>query len=251
MMEPSQKYRNHRSRWTIRELHFVEEHYGKLPAQDIADQLGRSINGIRRVVHLLGLGNKSVGPWTEAEIALLHSHYKKGAGLGKIQSLLPGRTRAAIAALACKLGITGRESWSASEKRFLKEHYGKMPTRKIAATLGRSVSAVRVTVNQLSLGKKSVGPWTEEEMAVLSDHYDRGLGITYVQSRLPGRTKGAIRAQASKMDLTGRRPWQPYEDIILREFYPELGSSIISKLPHRTLPAIKHQAKKLGLRYRR
>ncbi|PVZ78018.1 hypothetical protein C9426_35315, partial [Serratia sp. S1B] len=228
-----------------------EEQYGRLPTQDIADELGRSISGVRRIVHLLGLGNKSAGPWTEAEIAVLHTHYKKGAGLGKIQSLLPGRTKAAIAVLASKLGITGRESWSASEKRFLKEHYGKMPTRKIATTLGRSVSAVRVTVNQLSLGKKSLGPWTEEEMAVLSAHYNRGLGITYVQSRLPGRTKGAIRAQASKMDLTGRRPWQPYEEKILRAFYPELGSRIVNQLPHRTLPAIKHQAKKLGLRYRR
>ena len=33
--------------------------------------------------------------------------------------------------------------WSASEKRFLGEHYGTVPTRKIAATLGRSVSAAR------------------------------------------------------------------------------------------------------------
>jgi hypothetical protein len=39
-------------------------------------------------------------------------------------------------------------SWSASEKRFLVEHYGRVLTRKIAATLGRSVSAVRAVVNQ-------------------------------------------------------------------------------------------------------
>jgi len=66
---------------------------------------------------------------------------------------------------------------------------------------------------------------------------------------LPERTRGAIVAQAGKMGLTKVRLWQPDEDRVLREIYPEGGvPGVRERLPHRTIPAIKHRVTFLELR---
>lgn len=251
MSEKSHKPRNSHSHWTLTDIRFVEVHYGNRPTKEIAAILGRSVIAIRVVVDDLKLGKKLAEPWTEEEIAVLRAHYAKGAGLAHLQTLLPHRSRAAIAARASQMGITGKKSWSARENRFLKKHYGTLPTKEIATTLGRSVSAVRVAVNALGLGKKQVGPWTEQEMEVLQTHYADGTGLAYVQTLLPQRSRASITVQASKMGITQQRSWHPEENRILQEFYSAIGTQVIEKLPHRSIPAIKHQANQLGLRYQK
>lgn len=50
------------------------------------------------------------------------------------------------------------------------------------------------------------------------------------------------------MGLTGVRLWQPDEDSVLREIYPESGGLEVQEmLPHRTIQAAKHRAMNLGL----
>lgn len=48
--------------------------------------------------------------------------------------------------------VDGHSNWIREEKSFLKKHYGNLPTKEIAARLGRSVSAVRAAVVQLDPG---------------------------------------------------------------------------------------------------
>ncbi|MGQ6230853.1 DUF2931 family protein [Serratia sp. IR-2025] len=74
-------------------------------------------------------------------------------------------------------------------------------------------------------------------------------GINKIKASLPDRTREAIFAQAGKMGLTELRLWQPVEDGVLRDIYPEGGvPGVREGLPHRTIPAIKHRVKALGLR---
>lgn len=245
-VDKTQRHRNHRTQWTVAEITFVEQHYGQLSAREIGERLGRSANGVARIAQLSGLSRGVAPPWSEEELALLRTHYTEG--IEYVMSLLPGRTRRAIFWQASRAGLTGRNSWSREEKAFLKKHYGNLPTKEIAARLGRSISAVRAAVLQLDLGTWKNRPWTEMEQVLMQAHYSKG--INKIKALLPDRTREAIFAQAGKMELTETRLWQPDEDSLLRAIYPESGArGVKEKLPHRTIPAIKHRATRLGLMY--
>jgi hypothetical protein len=247
MPDETRRHRNHRSPWTLAEIEFVEKHYGSLSAREIGEKLGRSAHGVNRIAYLAGVTRQAVSPWTEVELALLRTHYAEGIEV--VESLLPARTRKAIFRQASFLGLAVRSSWSVREQDFLTKHYGSMPTHKIAASLGRSVSAVRAAVIKLKLGKGQNRAWTEPELALLCEHYEKEL--TGMQRLLPERSKGSIVAQAGKMRLTDTRSWLPEEIRILQKYYPEVGKNVVAQLPGRTLAAIKGQVSKLGLRYRK
>lgn len=249
MTDKNPLHRNHRAPWTIGEITFVEENFGSLSADEIAIILGRSVNGVRRIITLSAISRNKKEPWAESELEVLRTFYQQGAGLGEVMALLPHRTMQAIRHQASILGVTGKASWNDRELRFLKKHYGTLPTQEIAARLGRSVSSVRNTVNKMGLTKKQQGCWTKEEMAVLAMHYDNGAGIDRIQTLLPKRTRGAIAAQASKMGLTDDQRWHPDDITILRQYYPVMGIRVEKKLPGRSRAAIKGQVAKLGLQY--
>lgn len=66
-------------------------------------------------------------------------------------------------------------------------------------------------------------------------HYSKG--IDKIKASLPDRTREAIFAQAGKMGLTEALLWQPVEDCVLRDIYPERGvPGVRERLPHRTIP---------------
>lgn len=193
----------------------------------------------------LGLSQGVAPSWSEEELALLRTHYAEG--IEYVISLLPGRSRKAIFRQASLAGLTSRSSWSSEEKAFLEKHYRNLPTKEIAARLGRSVSAVRAAVVKFDLGTGKNRPWSEWELVLMQAHYSKG--IDKIKASLPNRTREAIFAQAGKMGLTEARLWQPVEDCVLRDIYPERGvPGVRERLPHRTIPAIKHRVKALGLR---
>ncbi|EOY5739943.1 hypothetical protein ACP613_004446 [Enterobacter ludwigii] len=242
--------RNHGAGWTVAEMNYVGSLYGSIPAQEIADKLGRSVNGVRRIAGYLGVTKKSAGVWDEEQLKILRQYYKNGHGLEEVMKRLPGRTKESIAAQASKQGIAGgKKSWGLQEKSFLIKHYGLLSTHEIAQALGRSVSAVRGAVNMLNLGKRSSGPWTEAEKVILKARYGRYHDMLDIQSRLPGRTRHAIQMQASLMSLTFAREWSENEEYILRKYYPIQGGRTVDKLPDRTVSAVNHHAKALGLKY--
>lgn len=182
--------------------------------------------------------------WTIAELTFVEQHYRQ-LSVAEIGEKL-GRSTSAVIAKASRLGLTDSGNWSSGEKDFLKKHYGHLSTQEIADWLGRSVSAVRAVAGKLELGKWQNVPWTETELALMRAHYKKGIdGMTLL---LPERTRGAIVAQAGKMGLTDTRFWQPDEDSVLREVYPEGGvPGVRERLPHRTVPAIKHRVTFLKL----
>lgn len=223
----------------------MEQHYGQLSAREIGERLGRSAHGVARIVQLLGLSQGVAPCWSEEELALLRTYYAEG--IEYVISLLPGRSRKAIFRQASLAGLTSRSSWSREDKFFLEKYYGNLPTKEIATRLGRSVSVVRAAVVKFDLGTGKNRPWSERELVFMPAHYSKG--IDKIKASLPDRTREAIFAQAGKMGLTEARLWQPVEDRVLRDIYPEGGvTGVRERLPHRTIPAIKHRVKALGLR---
>lgn len=241
----TQRHRNHRTQGTATEITFVEQHYGQLSARKIGVRLGRSAHGVARIVQLLGLSQGVAPPRSEEELVLLRTHYAEG--IEYVISLLSKRSRKAILRQASLAWLTSRSSWSGEDKSFLEKHYGNLSTKEIVTRLGRSVSAVRAAVVKFDLGTWKNRPWSEMELVLMQVHYSKG--IDKIKALLPARTWEAIFAWAGKMGLTEARLWQPVEDRVLRNIYPEGGvPGVRERFPHRTSPAIKHRVKALGLR---
>ncbi|HDP0319000.1 TPA: hypothetical protein P5S08_004203 [Salmonella enterica subsp. enterica serovar Concord] len=109
-MSDSQRYRNHRTPWTIRELDFVAEHYGHIPTVEIAEHLGRTPVSVRGAANAMGCssGNKMAVTWTEEEKEIIRTHYARG--YAHILTLLPARTRQTIQWMAAQLGVRSARS---------------------------------------------------------------------------------------------------------------------------------------------
>lgn len=248
MSEKTRRGRNHLSPWTVKEMSYLENNYGKFSAQDIGDTLGRSAGAVRGLARKLGLSTPRPPVWPEEELALIRGNYCKGITF--VHSLLPGRTIYAIRIQASLMGVTN-SSWGDEELRYLEAHHGSIPIVGIAASLGRSAKGVADMVRKMGQAKRPETvnvPWTERELEILRAHYGSGAWITRVQALLPGRTKGAIGIQAHKMGVRESLNWSPEEIEMLREYYPYPGSDVAKKLPHRTVAAIKNQARRLGIK---
>lgn len=201
--------------------------------------------------------------WPQKDIKLLKRHYGK-TPLAEIAAQL-ARTQSAVSAKAYRLGLrlpprpnvaskthtprNHRSRWTITELNYVEAHYGKISTRKIAAKLGRGVSAIRMAAQSLGVCKEQAQAWSEEEIAVLRTHYAEGVGITYVQAHLPGRAKKSIFAKACELGIDSAHYWHPDEEQILRECYAQMGTKVGKKLPRRSADAIKIKASLLGLRY--
>ena len=136
-----------RGNWSSEEKDFLKKHYGHLSTQKIADRLGRSVSAVRAAVTKLDLGKWHNVLWTEAELALMRAHYKKG--IDGMKLLLPERTQGAIVVQAGKMGLTEARFWLPDEDRVLREIYpeggvlgvwGRLPHRTIPAIKHRATS---------------------------------------------------------------------------------------------------------------
>ncbi len=237
-------HRNHYVQWTLAEIAFVEKHYGKLPAREIATTLGRGVAAVRSMALKIGVGSPGAKPWDMWEINIMKKHYSHGAGIAMVRALLLHRDMESIRKQAARAGLTDVRDAIA----FLREHYGHMPVEEVAAALDKSVSAVRNRANVLKLGKTQLSRWTREENAILTGHYGNSGNLDAIHSLLPHRSRKAIEAQAAKLGLTRSQIWTPEEISILQQLYPILGRKLTRVLPGKTNSAIHHQAEKLGLR---
>lgn len=71
---------------------------------------------------------------------------------------------------------------------------------------------------------------------------------TTVCSRLPGRTRNAIKARLATLGIVApNNRWTKEEDNILQEYYPIEGLAACSRLPGRTRAATQQRAVNLGL----
>ncbi|MGJ3448415.1 hypothetical protein [Enterobacter sp. PTB] len=246
--EKSATRRNHYVQWTLAEIAFVEKHYGKLPAREIATTLGRGVAAVRSMALKIGVGRPGAKPWEMWEINIMKKHYSHGAGIAMVRALLPHRDMESIRKQAARAGLTDVREWHPDAIAFLREHYGHMPVEEVAAALDKSVSAVRNRANVLKLGKTQLSRWTREENAILTGHYGNSGNLDAIHSLLPHRSRKAIEAQVAKLGLTRAQIWTPEELSILQQLYPILGRKLTRVLPGRTNSAIHHQAERLGLR---
>lgn len=182
-MSVEDKLRNHRTRWTLQELHYLELNYGKADTAKIAEVLGRSVVSVRLAAKSVGCRKiKVIVPWSEKEVQILRDYYSGEEGLERISKRLPGRSMKAIATHARKLGIQSgiylARSWSAEEVTCLEQYYPTLGVKTAAKLPGRTENALKLMARKLGieyLGGKEHGArqriWTKKEWQKLEDNF--------------------------------------------------------------------------------
>lgn len=173
-MDNSSCYRNHGSPWSIRELTFVENHYGRMKTASIAVYLGRSPVSVRAAARSLGCSRKNSAPWTDAEKDIVRAHYAKGGHY--VSTLLPGRSLSMIVWMARMLGAESARKWSHEEECLLTALYPTQGTAMVDRLPNRTAEAVKLKACEMGVkfcgGGEGVRQrvWSEDEWMRLSQH---------------------------------------------------------------------------------
>lgn len=163
-----------------------------------------------------------------------------------------------------------RGPWSEGDDARLRESWGALDLRLLAAMLGRSQVDVRRRAEELRTQLRS-GPWSRTELQALKDLFgtrsDEDLEVALV------RPRDEIRAQARSLclakdkrfaasmarvepseaasDVVRRQPmprWSHGEIERLRELYADSDNLTVARALGRTVASIANKANQLGLR---
>lgn len=179
-------------RWTLKEIRFLEEQYGKLSVGEIAKQLNRTVLSVGGMAHKLGCTG-AYQFWSEDDEKVLLTYYAAGEDIKTVMMRLPGRSAGSIRTRAESLGIM-RWRWKAEEARIIRQYYPSEGSKVIARLPGRTLSGIANRAQELGLkycGKNSKRKWTEEEFTILKQHLH--LPIPELEILLPERTDMSIR----------------------------------------------------------
>lgn len=210
MTEKSALYRNHRAPWTLRELNFVEKHYGSMKTAAIAEYLGRSPVSVASAAHKLRPPGKITEPWTEAEKEIVRTYYAKGSD--HVLARLPGRTRNAVHWMAKQLGAVSGRNWNRKEVSLLKQHYPVRGTAVADLLPGRTPEAVKIKACETGItfrggseGKQQM--WSEAELQCLEKNAH--LTPSALLALFPYRTRSSVQHARERLRKKQARRMTP------------------------------------------
>jgi len=196
---------------------------GGADLQELAIRLGRSTGALRLRATKLGL--HPVQPrarWSIGEDAAVRDGYDSGLSCREIARELPGRTTAAVAARAGKLGLaTHGRRWTAADDERLRGLAARHALDELSRRLGRTPDAVRQRAAKLGLvlqeerrRPRGAARWTPAEDEFLRLHAGMNPGVL---GRLLGRSDRAVTIRLSKLGLRAGRERSPHHAV------PRLG----------------------------
>lgn len=196
MVDKTQRYRNHRTPWTIAEITFVGQHYGQLSAVEIGEKLGRTASAIIRQASLLEVTER--GSWSSAEKDFLKKHYGN-LPTKKIAARL-GRSVSAVGAAVVKfdLGTWKNRPWSERELVLMLAHYSEGIDKIKALLPDRTREAIFAQAGKMGLTEPRL--WQHDEDSLLKAIYPES-GARGVKEKLPHRTIPAIKHRVTRLGL--------------------------------------------------
>ncbi|WMY72568.1 hypothetical protein RHD99_13870 [Buttiauxella selenatireducens] len=194
---------NHRTRWTLDELSYVERHYGQIPTKAIADRLGRTVVAIRLTAKSLGI-SKTMKFWTEDEKHVIRTRYARGEGVTQVSKLLPDRKRKSIFVKAREMGVRSARLWSDEEIAILKQYYAGIGVKVSSLLPGRTVDSVKLKANILKLkyqggienGARQL-VWSVEELQLLKRH--NNLTLSELMKIFPNRSRLSVKKARERL----------------------------------------------------
>lgn len=165
-----------------------------------------------------------------------------------------------------------RGDWTSSDDQLLREAWGALDLRLLAAALGRPATEVRRRADELR-ARVRTGPWSRAEVLLLKDLYGtrsdgdlevclsrppaaiHGMAVRYclakdkrfvAREQRRGHEPGSANGEARP----GRRMprWTADEVVRLREIYHDRDNLAVARILGRTVTSVANKANQLGLK---
>ncbi len=120
--------------------------------------------------------------WNAVDDAELRRLMDLGKTLAAI-AILMRRTRSAIKNRVHSLAIRRPRYWMSDEREYLKQHYGTVPAKQIAAALHRGLAGVYMQARNMGLSDSRKG-WTPAADAALTQLNRQGVSDTEIARQL-------------------------------------------------------------------
>lgn len=262
----SPETRNHRVRWALVEINYLETHYRTAGPEAIATHLGRTTQAVKGMARKLLPPEKPVQSWSEAERTILINHYESHEPIRDIVAMLPGRSTLAVMAMAAKMGLSRPDNtWTEDELSCLHLYYpleGQHILRRLPAKSDEAIRDKARELNLVSPGHTSARQWREEEWQLLSQNRHR-KPLTFMPL-FPDRSLSSIKNALIRLKrVRGYQPhpavsegtpsvisaWSDAEKAILLRWYESSTTldEIMAMLPGRGRQSVFSFARKLGL----
>ncbi len=200
-----------RGQWSLAEQERLKRLYGFRSDQQIARELGRSVDSVRRMARKIFQGERRVGPWSAAEVQALKDYL--GVASGEKIALILRRTPEEVSWKIRDLKEERRSGpWSTEDLQRLKRLYGTRSNEDLSVILGRPVTDIEAMAAELCLAK---------DKSFLRRHGE-------VPARMPR--------------------WSRNEVALLRRLYPTHSNLEIARQLNRTVKSVVSKAHDLGLR---
>ena len=210
------------------------------------DEIGKILNlktgKIRDTLIKNNIPLRGRGEYSNKEIEIIKKYYPIG-DWDNLLKLLPNRNKNSIHTLASRLRIKGyNNDWSKEEIQFLKDNYEKYTIDELSLLLNKkhSTSSISTKLSKLGICNK-VNVWSKNEEQILMDNYSI-MSIDEVMKLLPNRSKNAIIAKASQLNLKSymilSNKYTVYEIEFIKNNYLNLTDKEIAKILHRSYRSI-------------
>ena len=201
-----------KGRWSFPEIEKLRRLYGFKTEVQIAQELNRTVQSVRRMIGKVFEGEPNTGPWTAKEVRSLKS-YLGAAEIDVIARILRRSTLEIERKVQQLQGEVQQRAWTSADLQSLKRFYGTRATEDVSLILGRPVDRIEEKALELRLAK------------------DKGYQ----------RRKGA--GAPVKMPR-----WRAEEVEELKKLYPEHDNLSIATHLNRTVKSVVSKAHDLVLR---
>lgn len=213
---------NHPPDWseqeTARALELAEEghRYTAIVPMLVAEGFPpRTLRGFGLAIRKLGYGRGWGRPWTPEEDALLRKAYSDGTSLTPLRRQL-GRTSGSLRHRAEYLGLRGLHAnrngwrtgpdWTEADEARLRADYGRVPTKALAASMGRTKAALTSRANSLGLVHGYIRPFSDDETRALDVAFRTGVSIADLAVALDRKAMSLSKYATNHGYRFGRRP---------------------------------------------
>jgi hypothetical protein len=200
-------------RWSHPEIDKLKRLFGLRSEAQIAQELNRSLQSVRRMIGKVFDGPPRLGPWTANEVKELKS-YLGVAEVPTIAKILRRSEPEVERKIGELRGAVVQRPWTSEDLQSLKRFYGTRTDADVSLILGRPIERIQAKAKELCLAKdkafirrKSKGKgrkvrmprWTAEEFATLTELYPDHPNLD-IARRLDRSVKSVV-SKASDLGL--------------------------------------------------
>ncbi|RMH03855.1 MAG: hypothetical protein D6702_04740 [Planctomycetota bacterium] len=197
--------------WSQREIEKLKLKFGLVPLQRLSQELNRSVDSIRRMVHRVFDGPPRTGPWTAEEVLRLKEYIgaAQTEDIARIFRRTPQEIRRKVEELESRIRPS---AWTSEDIQQFKRLYGNRSDTDLAVIFAHPVEEIQALARELCLAKdkaflKRTGQerttrmprWTPEEIQELRRLYPTHSNLEIAQAL--GRTQKSVVSKAHDLGL--------------------------------------------------